>query len=196
MNFYLEVTETIRAFIAIELDDAITKMIGDIERQLASLDCDIRLVKPENCHLTLKFLGEIRIKKIPSIVDVVGSQVKKSSRLSFHLTGLGAFPSLHAPRIVWVGVGDHDSHIANFVNSLENTLGNIGIEKEDKSFHPHITMGRVKSNKNASRISKFIKSHGVLNNVSQITREITLFKSTLNALGPRYESIGKFAFLQ
>ena len=181
--------ETIRAFIAVELNDQIKETIRGFQEHLKPLDCDISWVKPENVHLTLKFLGDVKTKMIPSVMETLGDVCKDLRPFDTTLTQPGVFPDLRHPRVVWVGLDDVNGNLARLAESLETALGNIGFKKEKRDFQSHITVGRVRTLKDIAQLSDTIKKFSVPTGIKQSVARIILFKSTLTPQGSVYEPL-------
>ena len=196
--------ETIRAFIAIELNEQIKEAIRQFQEHLKPLGCDISWVKPENAHLTLKFLGDVKIKMIPSITETLESLCRDLNPFDTALTQAGVFPDLRHPRVVWIGLDDTDGNLARLAGSLETALGNIGFsakggsasggKKEKRDFQAHITVGRVRTLKNVAQLCEALKKFSVPSGIKQSSGQIILYKSTLTPQGPVYEKLKEFHF--
>src|SRR3989338_5870477 len=186
--------ETIRAFIAVELNDQIKETIRGFQEHLKPLDCDISWVKPENVHLTLKFLGDVKTKMIPSAMETLGDVCKDLRPFDTTLTQPGVFPDLHHPRVVWVGLDDVNGNLARLAESLETALGNIGFKKERRDFQSHITVGRFRSTRNLFSFTEKFAQHSISATPPLTISSIALFKSTLVASCPIYEPLQKFFF--
>lgn len=183
--------ETIRAFIAVELTDQVKETIRRFQDHLKPLDCDISWIKPENVHLTLKFLGDVKIKMIPSITEALGRLCCDLRLFDAALTQPGVFPDLRHPRIVWIGLDDTEEKLTNLVESVETALGDIGFRKERRDFRAHITVGRVRTPKNAAQLCEAIKGFSVPSGIKQSVGGIILFKSTLTSQGPVYDPLSQ-----
>ena len=183
--------ETIRAFVAVELNDQVKQAIRAFQGHLKPLGCDIAWVKPENAHLTLKFLGGVKAKMAPSVAQALMNLCRDLRPFDTTLTQPGIFPNLRHPRVVWIGLDDTDGNLARLAESLETALGNIGFQKEKRDFHAHITGGRIRTNKNASQLCEAIGKFPVPSGVNQSVGQITLFKSTLTSHGPVYEPLNQ-----
>lgn len=179
-----------RTFIAIELPPEIKNSLAELQDQLRSSGADVKWVKPDNIHLTLKFLGEIdqsRLDKISKILEDI-SREKKSFPL--RLASVGAFPKINYPRVIWVGIDAGDSETKEIAKELEAEIAKVGIPKEDRPFSSHITIGRVRSSLNRQNLVQSLMN--LENKSGQEILEfrvekLTLFKSTLTPKGPRYE---------
>jgi len=183
-----------RTFIAIALPESITKLLGRIQEELKKSQADVKWVETSNIHLTLKFLGELdhgQIEQVSTVLTQVGSKIRP---FEASLGGLGAFPSLRYPRVIWVGVGKGDQNIRELAALVEDSLFEIAIPREDKPFSSHITLGRTRSSLNNLRLSAALSHAGgtyKAENPEFHVGRITLFKSTLTPKGPLYESLAE-----
>ena len=135
----------VRVFVAVDLPAAVKTQIGQIMGQLKPLGRMIRWVRPQGMHLTLKFLGEIAEERLDSVYQAVQRGVVGISPFSFLLAGLGGFPNLRRPRVIWVGVPRGGESLKKLQEQVEDRLAECGFPKEKRSFSPHLTIGRVKS---------------------------------------------------
>ncbi len=186
--------ETIRAFIAIELNDQVKQAVREFQDQLKPLSCDISWVKPENAHLTLKFLGEVKTKMLPPVIETLEDVCRDLRPFDTTLTQPGVFPDLRHPRVVWVGLDDSDANLTRMAESLETALGNIGFKKERRDFQAHITAGRFRSTRNLSSFTKKFVQCSLSATPALTISSVTLFKSTLAASGSIHEPLQKFFF--
>lgn len=181
-----------RAFIAVELPKTTRDSLRHIQEELKASGADVKWVKPENIHLTLKFLGEIdpdQLAKINLILDAV-SKEKKS--FSIRLSSLGAFPKMDYPRVIWAGIDRGEGQTQELAKALEAKIEKLGIPKEERAFSSHITIGRIKSNLGRDKLVASLKGlRGYFNDHPQelTVTKITLFKSTLAPAGPVYEAV-------
>ncbi|MCK5180642.1 MAG: RNA 2',3'-cyclic phosphodiesterase, partial [Candidatus Omnitrophica bacterium] len=162
-----------------------------IQDHLKKLDCNIKWVKPENIHLTLKFLGDVKLKKIDALKQTLDGLLQGSGPVDIELARLGAFPGIEYPKVLWAGLKDEDGKIAQKVFALEDGLGRTGFKKEDKPFHPHVTIGRTRSPKNLKLLSEALSNYPLPIGLKQTALHITLYKSTLTSQGPIYESLNE-----
>jgi RNA 2',3'-cyclic 3'-phosphodiesterase len=178
-----------RTFIAIELPQDIKGAISRMQAKLKASGADVKWVAPSNMHLTLKFLGEIDDKTKDGICGLLKEIASNTPPFTVKLGGLDAFPDLRAPRIIWVGLAQGHDQTKAIADQLENNLEKFGISKETKPFSSHITIGRVRSQKNMGHLTRNLSE--METNVTKKTGEfqagkITLFKSTLLPHGPVY----------
>jgi 2'-5' RNA ligase len=184
-----------RAFIAIELPIAIKDALSKIQDKLEAEKLQINWVKSQNLHLTLKFLGDISSEQLIQIKQLITEITKTASGFKIKLETLGVFPNAHAPRIVWIGTNQPPLELKQLAQQLETRLPVSGIPREGRSFHAHITIGRIKSRLIPSDLEKaFDKVEKDVINASWELEcgRITLFESTLGPGGPTYTVLGKF----
>jgi 2'-5' RNA ligase len=180
-----------RTFIAIELPLEIKETLARLQEQLKKSGADVKWVKPDNIHLTLKFLGEIEDKKLSKLNQILQDTMKDKTGFTMRLSSIGAFPSINSPRVVWMGIDKGDSQIKEIAEDLEQGISKLGIPKEDRPFSSHITIGRLRTAQNRERLVKDLKDLKDLNKLNEnlefpVTK-ITLLKSTLTPKGPIYE---------
>jgi len=187
-------SERIRAFIAIELNKEIHDYLANIQNELKQARADVKWVKPENIHLTLKFLGNMDISQINQIKKILAEISQGENEFSIELSRVGAFPKLKYPRAIWIGIEKNQDKVTEIANNLEERLHKLGISKEDRPFHPHITIGRVKSSLNRSTLAEKLTSINIPQRPSMTIKKLTLFKSTLTPNGPIYQVLNESNF--
>lgn len=136
----------LRAFIAIELSNDVQASLrqagGELENSLAS--GTVRWVKPENIHLTLRFLGNVRESKLTEIYGGLDQITGTEKPFSLQLDLLGCFPNPKKPRVIWIGLNGDVEQLDSLQNSVGLKLHRLGWEEEKRKYHPHLTLGRVK----------------------------------------------------
>lgn len=178
------IMKQIRAFIAIELPENVRRALGEVNRQLAAQlpDRSVRWVKPDRMHLTIRFLGETAVSKLPQISDALNSVAQKHDAFSLRLAHLGCFPNERRPRVIWVGLrGDTDA-LAQLKKEVDVALLPLGWEVEKRPFRAHFTLGRVKD---ARKLAGMKWGVNVENLVVQVTA-VKLIESQLRPSGPIY----------
>jgi len=171
----------LRTFIAIDIPMELREKIYsafDNERQRIK---GVKWVEKENLHITLKFLGEIEEEKVKEIGKILDEVSNKFKSFEVSLGELGGFPQLKNPRVLWIGVSPSEK-IEEIFNFIEERVERIGIEKEERKFHPHITVARIKERKGISFENKKFNDKFKAN-------RIVLFKSDLRPEGPIYTQI-------
>lgn len=177
-----------RCFIAIELAPELRESVWEATAPMRRAVADVKWVAQYNYHLTLKFLGETPEAEIEGICKALEKAVSGIEGFDIEFEGLGVFPDERRPRVIWVGINPPD-RLKAVQAGVERELTAIGIKADDKEFHPHLTIGRVRSNRGVSAMGREIaRMNGVKIGMAQV-RSIALMKSELNPEGPVYTRI-------
>jgi len=176
----------IRSFLAIEIPRTILKKIEEVQDDLKSSRADVRWVSPEKIHLTLKFFGNIDESKIDPIVKSIEEPIRTTPPFSLKVRGVGAFPYLKNPRVIWMGLVDGKEVLVSFQKQLERELEKIGFEPEERAFHPHLTLGRMKTSKGREELTGRMERYTEEEFGNFQVERIVLFKSDLKPTGPIY----------
>lgn len=183
-------SETIRSFLAIELDEELVPKIIDVQKEFKKTNANIKYVPSENMHFTLKFFGNIDIDMVEDIASAVEKVIKNYSSFDLNIKNCGCFPNKNVIKVLWLGL-EEGSPIANLQKDLDREFKKLGFKKE-KNFISHLTIGRVKSPKNKKDIRNTIEKLEDIE-IGQFTvSKICLKKSTLTSQGPIYENIKVF----
>jgi 2'-5' RNA ligase len=176
----------IRSFLAIELPKTILKKIEEVQGDLRSPHADVLWVNPEKIHLTLKFFGNIEESRIDLIVKSIEEPIRNTSPFSVIVKGVGAFPNLKNPRVVWMGLVDGKDILTSLQKKVESQLEKIGFQPEDRPFHPHLTLGRMKSGRGKEDLMGRMEKHKEEEFGVFPVERVVLFKSDLKPTGPIY----------
>lgn len=184
----MEQNRFVRAFIAIELPSIIAKSLEEIQDNLKDTANKITWVKPDNIHLTMKFLGNIETDKAHAIEKILKNIVSQISIGKLSVKGVGAFPTINNPRVIWVGVED-DKNLLNIYTQLEEGLAGLGFKKEERPFKPHLTLGRIKFLKDKKGLKERLEKFADIKLASFIVDSLILFKSELTPEGSLYTKL-------
>lgn len=176
----------IRTFLAIELPRALLSKIEEVQGGLRSSNADVRWVRPENLHLTLKFFGNIDESQIEPIVQSIDQTVQETPPIRLRAKGMGAFPNLRNPRVIWIGFEEGKEEVTSFQRELEKEFERAGFPPEDHPFHPHLTLGRMRSNKGKEELIKRMERYKEEEFGEVQVEKVVLFKSDLRPSGPIY----------
>lgn len=182
----------IRAFIAVKISQEIQDKLAGIQDKLKQADAQVSWVNPDNIHLTLKFLGDIQETQIPAILEAMTASAKMVSPFSMQIGYAGAFPNLSFPRVIWIGVTDDEQGSLKALEAdLSPRLETLGFQEEGGRFQPHLTLGRVRSQKKKSTLFRAIE--GIVNIWVGVTPvdALYLIRSELRSTGSEYTEIGK-----
>ena len=183
--------ESVRSFMAFDIDDeAVLKKMLDVQNLLIESGADLKLVKPENIHMTMRFLGNIT----PPMVEKIFEEMKKVQFVPFDvkLQGIGAFPHLRYPRVVWVGMTEGADQMRGIFSQLEPRLRGLGFAPDRKGFSPHLTIARVRSGRGKTELVECINENA--NCEFGMVRDecLRLKKSDLTPKGPIYSTLKEF----
>lgn len=177
----------LRLFVALDLPDEVKERIGAAVERQRSRHPEARWVKPDNLHLTLKFIGEYPEEGLERLEKALREAAEKYSPFTMALKGCGGFPSSGKSRVIWVGMDRGEREAAGLAAVIESRLEKVGVKREKRSFRGHLTVARLKDPRNCS--SWLASLEGDLGDLEEMpfqVREITLYRSILSPGGPTY----------
>lgn len=133
-----------RLFVGINFPKRLRQRIYSAARPLRDEGFPVRWVEPDDFHMTLKFLGEVRRERVPDIERAIAGVAAATAGFATALAGFGAFPTIRRPRVVWIGA-EATSELRCLKQDLEWALAPLGFDSETRAFHPHVTLGRGKA---------------------------------------------------
>ncbi len=182
-------SDRIRSFIAVDLDPTVLAAVGSLQRELAGCAADVRWVRPAGMHVTLKFLGGIA----PSLLDQVHHAVQQAladrPAVRLLVRGLGAFPSLQRPRVLWVGLTG--AGLALLAEHVEGAVTPLGFAAERRRFSPHLTLGRVNSLRGWPQLKEIFAAHAADDFGATTISAVTVYRSVLRPDGAVYTPLYK-----
>jgi 2'-5' RNA ligase len=184
-----------RTFIAVELPPEVKRKIEEVQSPLKRTDTYVAWVKPGNVHLTLKFLGEVEEERIEDVFQGTETALKGSKAFNLSLKGLGCFPNLRRPRVVWLGVDKGKDGLAFMQRQIEEELSELKFPKEQRPFSAHLTIGRVKSPKNIEKLISLIETTN-FQTEEVVVDEVVVMKSQLHPQGAIYTPLKKIKLLE
>ncbi len=179
----------LRVFIAIDVEDPL--LVSRIERikdSVVATGVPMKPVETENLHITLRFIGEVPA----GVVEEIKREVMEPLRFKpfkVTLAGLGAFPSPARPRVVWIGISEGLEELRALRDEIEAGLRRLGVRPDDKEFHPHLTLARIKGSRNIQALVKLLQEMQDYEVGSFTVTSVRLKKSTLTRHGPIYETL-------
>jgi len=179
-----------RAFLAIKLPEHIIEEISKIQEVLKKCAPNFKWVRPQNTHLTLKFLGNIDEIKLEKTKDIITQTAKDFKSFSADLENFGFFPNEKRPRVFFISTTSEHT-LKSIADKLEEKLELIGFEKEGR-FKSHITLARIKEQKNINCLKEKLEDIKLKGNFP--VEGITLYESTLTPKGAVYDVIFKANF--
>ncbi len=185
--------EKIRAFIAIELPEEVKADLSSVQSRLRpERHPYVKWVSVDGVHLTLKFLGNIDQEKVSPIAEAMAGAAQKASPFQLEVGGLGAFPNLRRPQVVWIAVKGEVEKLASLQRAIDHSLVALGFSPETRSFTPHLTLGRLKERASAEerrRMGEALLAAKGEEVVPFRVTEISLVRSTLTPKGALYNRL-------
>jgi 2'-5' RNA ligase len=185
----------IRSFLALDPPEAVLREIGAVQNRLRKLiQGDIRWVRPEGIHLTLKFFGDISGDDVANIATVVGKAAENDAPFSLAIGGAGVFPDPHRPRVLWLGMNGDVGRLQVFQKRIEQALLQIGFPREERPFRPHLTLGRIRTAKGLIGLARALEKGEECTAGRFIASGLSLFQSELMPQGAIYTKLKFFPF--
>lgn len=185
----------IRTFLALDPPEEVLLEIAAIQNRLRKLiHGDIRWVRPEGIHLTLKFFGDIPEDDVGKIAATVETAAEKEMPFSFAVGGVGFFPNPHRPRILWLGMNGDVERLGVFQKGLEQALVRIGFPCEERPFRPHLTLGRIRAVKALIGLDRAPATGDGYAAGRFVASGLSLFQSDLTPGGAVYTRLKWFPF--
>ncbi|MFQ5862219.1 MAG: RNA 2',3'-cyclic phosphodiesterase [Candidatus Brocadiales bacterium] len=185
--------ERLRTFVAVEVDEAIKNRFRELQEKLKEAGGDVRWVDTGNIHVTLKFLGYIEDTNLSLVKDIIQEAVSGLKSFCVEFEGVGAFPRLERPRVVFISIKDTSGSLSKINSRLEEKFfTKLGIEKENRRYSPHLTIGRVKSTKNVGPLVRLMTRHSADSFGEERVKGVVLMRSQLSPKGPTYTKLECF----
>jgi 2'-5' RNA ligase len=180
---------TIRAFIAIELPPQVRTVLARVQSALKAHDLKLKWVRPENIHLTLKFLGDVPTAQVDTIYEHCRDACGTVSPLDLTAQGLGVFPGLRRPRVLWAGVGGATNALAALQAGIEQGLATCDHRPDRKAFRAHLTLARIKTRVSPGRLAEALEAQSGFGPQPFKATVLTLMQSRLTPSGAIYSPL-------
>lgn len=182
--------DVIRTFIAVDLPPSVLEALGQISVQLQEklLDTPVRWVDFRKMHLTLKFLGDISTENIGMVEKILQSEAAKRQAMEIGIGGIGAFPKMRHPRVIWIGI-EAPTELFDLRRGIEDGVARLGYNYDKYDFTPHLTLGRISRKASARDVRKVgsVLSEFQVGFIGVARIEaVHLYKSDLNPDGAKY----------
>ncbi len=175
-----------RSFVGIGLPEACRSAIARALAAFRTAPGRVAWVREQNLHLTLKFLGEIRPDQVSGLETLLADAAGDVPSFDFDVAEAGAFPSLRAPRVLWVGIREPLELVGKLQQNIETALSRSGFPREDRPFHPHVTAGRVKGVLPPGWGDRFVGALSGIRFGSARAASFQLYESRLSPAGATY----------
>ncbi len=189
----------IRTFLAVDLSPSIRKTLGDLAQSIMKARVSgLTLVRPGNMHLTLKFFGDMDSRLAPRVIEEMHRVTKAQHPFTLTLGAVGAFPSSRNARVLWIGLDGDTSELRGFHRRFEDAFERLGIPKDNRDFHPHLTIARLNERTaptDRRRATEALYSANVIPGQPINVKSVTLMKSELRPGGPEYTPLAHVALI-
>lgn len=181
--------DTLRAFVAVKPPDAVRRHIEVLQGALRSKGLKLRWVRPQNIHLTLKFLGDIPVAQVTAVAAAMQRVAAEQSPLMLTHQGIGVFPGIRRPRVLWTGLGGNLERLQRLVNQLGIELEALGFKREKRPFKAHLTLARIKARLDPERLLQSLQGIGDYAPMAFDVAQLVLYQSQLRPQGALYTAL-------
>ncbi len=183
-----------RVFVAIDVPQDVRRALGDLIEKLEKLGRGARWMRPEGIHITLKFVGEVPDEVVEKVKPILaGVHFPSPVQMSFRETGF--FPNARHPRVFWAGI-EATPNLAWIAGEIERRLEPAGIAAENRSFRPHLTLARIKSEEGLAKLRTAIDQLAPFDFGSARATQFHLYQSILKREGAEYTRLATFDFVR
>lgn len=186
----------IRAFLALSLSPEVRGHLQTLQLKLRSFLPPVNWVRPENIHVTVKFLGTIPAPMVDQLFEALRGLGAQVSPFPLNIQGIGVFPDTRRPRILWAGLTGSVDKLIELHEHIQIVLEPLGFPIEEQSFHPHVTLARIKSD--WGKVGKALTAGAYLEYreivSALVVDQLVLYRSELSSTGPRYEVLWSLPF--
>ena len=175
----------LRCFVAIEIPQPIQALLKNVQTRLQSKIRGASWTKSGNFHLTLKFLGDVHSETIDDVGKVIQDVADVQTPAPIAFGGIGAFPNLYRPRVLWVGVKQGASIVSRLAKAVNLALKHLGFPTDNR-FHPHLTLARLRTPMNLEPLKNMLRQYDTIDRAVVNVKEITLMRSELHPNGAIY----------
>lgn len=187
-----------RCFIAIDIDENIRKAFADLEQQMQAQArgeninrSDVKWVRPEHAHITLKFLGKVKDNQISEVCNIVGEIAKESQGFELDIESVGHFGGKSA-RVLWVGSGKGKEQLGLLAGALDERLSLAGWPKETREFSGHLTLCRIRNTSAGFKLAQISKEYKDFKLGTVSVEAVSVYQSELTPSGPNYTVLVKY----
>ena len=181
-----------RLFIALEIPVAVRENLAALLKSLQAISPETGWVRPENLHLTLKFIGEVCETKLAAIRSALAT-VRSDRPVTLRFRGLGFFPDEKHPRVFWAGI-EASSNLRALASDIERATEKLGIQRKQRPFSPHLTLARFEHPRLPEKLRSAIQENAARDFGSLRTNQFHLIESKLKSSGAEYTTVESFPF--
>lgn len=179
-----------RLFIALPFQREVIEALSEVKKMLQHNDAVLKIVPPQQYHLTLKFLGSVPFGRAEKMAEDFVRFMQSEETPVFSIRGLGAFPSLKKAQVVWAGIKEKNGRLESLQRCVEDFCGTYGFDREKRPFRPHLTLARVRRDRSISEdLRQYLTQNGDTRYIESFFNKLVLYSSILRPQGPLYEEI-------
>lgn len=182
----------LRAFLAVDIPDNIKEAAGRLISSGRSALRGVRWVAPSNLHVTVKFLGPTRESSLENISVLLRKEMGRIDPFWASFGGIDVFPSMRRPRVIFLGMTEGKEEMISLIGAVEEAMEKLNYEPESRQARPHLTVGRVKNQKDTEKIAGWFEENRDFHAGSCEVNEVQLMKSDLRPAGPLYTILDRF----
>mgnify|MGYP002624202542 CR=1 FL=1 len=186
----------IRAFLALSLSPETRDHIHNLQQKLRPSLPPLNWVRPEHIHVTVRFLGTIPAQMVDQLFDALRGLCARIPPFMLNIQGIGVFPHTRSPKVLWAGLTGSVDRLIGLQEHVQIVLEPLGFPIEDKSFHPHVTLARIKSD--WGKVGKALTAGGYLESRDVVSAmavdHMVLYRSELSSSGPCYTVLWRLPF--
>ncbi len=179
-----------RVFVAIELSEKKKEHFLLVKKNLEKVNEDVKWIKREAMHITLKFLGEVSKDKVEEIKNNLTKTLQGFGSFILKIKGIGFFPNSVKPRIIWIGIEEAEK-LKRLCQVVEDICFLSGVEREKRDFVAHLTLGRIRSLKKKDELIQKIKKFDNFSFGKIVVKEVSLMESRLFSHGAKHICLEK-----
>jgi len=185
----------VRCFVAIPLPPPVRKLLVRVQEALRRADAHVKWVEEENLHLSLKFLGDLGEDAVAALTGSLSIEAVQWPPMDLSYEGVGTFPDRGLPRVVWAGCAGDLPKLAALAGAIERCAEQVGVPRERHPFAAHLTLGRVKSDRNMKQLLSAIDHQRQVPLGRDTVKEFVLYRSILSDQAPVYEPLATFPLM-
>jgi RNA 2',3'-cyclic 3'-phosphodiesterase len=182
----------IRTFIGVDIGDEIRKSAVALQKRLAQSGAAVKWVAPESLHITMLFLGELDERDIVPVCRGVEGAARREPAFLMRATGVGAFPTLRRPKVLWAGISDGAEPLRRLYSAIEENLLDLGVyRKEERGYTPHLTLGRTRSEADGLALVPELAKLQAWEGGRTTVDEVLVYSSEQGRDGPEYAVLAR-----
>jgi len=181
-----------RLFVALEIPSTVRENLAGLVKHLRAVSPQTRWVRPENLHVTLKFIGEVPETKV-GLIRAELAKMRSDAQVALEFRGLGFFPNEKHPRVFWAGI-EASRNLKTLAADIEQALEAVGIPGDGRAFSPHLTLARFERQRPPEALRDAIRQNASHELGSLRTNQFHLIESKLRPSGAEYTTVASFTF--